>query len=82
MEVSPLVMLLALFPVLTIGAVMVDLLFDAAPRRGKWPFPTRHMAHSRLRRLENQRRVTVAQLSRYQKEHFGTVNDDDNTHRA
>lgn len=58
------VFILALIPVLVIGAVLVDLLFAAAPRRGKWPFPDTQFASSRLRRLENGRRVAIASLSR------------------
>ena len=58
------IFLLALVPVLVIGAVLVDLLFAAAPRRGKWPFPDMQFASSRLRRLENGRRVALASLSR------------------
>ncbi len=34
-----LILLLALAPVLTIGVVLINLLLDGAPRRGKWPFP-------------------------------------------
>lgn len=34
-----LILLLALAPVLTIGAVLINLLLENAPRRGKWPFP-------------------------------------------
>ena len=61
---APFVMLLALWPVLTIGAVVIDLLFADAPRRGKWPFPERRVVSSRLRRLQNNRRVLFARLSR------------------
>jgi hypothetical protein len=75
---APLVMLLALWPVLTIGAVVIDLLFADAPRRGKWPFPERRVVSSRLGRLENRRRVLFAHLSRAY-HHTGAVTDD--THR-
>lgn len=62
--VSVIVFILALIPVLVIGAVLIDLLFAAAPRRGKWPYPDTRYASSRLRRLENRRRVAMASLSR------------------
>lgn len=51
----------ALFLVLALGAALIDLIWYCAPLRGKWPFPNAN-AHSRLRRLENARRVWFAQV--------------------
>ena len=58
-----LVFLVLLF-VLTLGAALVDLVWHNAPRRGKWPHPPQTFKTSRLRRLENVRRVETARLQR------------------
>lgn len=59
-----LIFLAALIPILMIGAMLIDLLFAQAPRRGKWPYPDVRMVSSRLRRLENRRRVAAAAMQR------------------
>jgi len=55
---SVLVVLLVLTPVLALGAVLMNLLFDAAPKRGRWP-----MGDARFRPVRT-RSATCALCSR------------------